>query len=146
LVKDGVVPPDMSYGLFNGTFCREYFQNYVAFVTVDGPTSAVILTERDKGLYFYDVLSTLGGHFGLFAGMSLLSIAEVVILLITIFYELCNSIYKPFQSIQEKVEPNYNEKIHSMAGTIKVSKSDVKSNFTKRIHAYIFDIGHQKHE
>ena len=125
LVKEGVIPSDMSYGLSNGTFCKEYFQNYVAFVTVDGPTSAVILTERDKGLYFYDVLSTLGGHFGLFAGMSLLSIAEVVILLITIFYELCNKMCSPFKTIPEKVEPNYNEKIHRMAGTIEVSESDV---------------------
>ena len=34
LVKDGIVPPDMAYGLSNGTFCIDYFQNYVAFVTI----------------------------------------------------------------------------------------------------------------
>ena len=31
----------------------------------------------------------------------------------------------PFKTIQEKVEPNHNEKIHRMAGTIEVSESDV---------------------
>ena len=125
LVKDGIIPPDMSYGLSNGTLCREYFENYVAFVTVDGPTSAVILTERDKSFFFYDVLSTLGGHFGLFAGMSLLGIAEVGILLITIVYRICEKSWTPFQTIREIDEPNYDEKIQRMACSIEVSNSDV---------------------
>ena len=109
-------------------FCRtkfEYFQNYVAFVTVDGPSSAVILTERDKSLDFYVVLSTLGGHFGLFAGMSVLGMAEIVILIITMFYRICKKIVSPFQIIQEIDEPNYNQKIDLMASSIKVSSSDV---------------------
>ena len=46
LVKDGIVPPDMAYGLSNGTFCIDYFQNYVAFVTIDGPSSAAILNYK----------------------------------------------------------------------------------------------------
>ena len=125
LVKDGIVPPDMSYGLSNGTFCREYFENYIAFVTVDGPSSAVILTERDKSLFFYDVLSTLGGHFGLFCGFSLLGFAEIVILMISLVFQLCKKIFRPIQTIQEKEDPNYNEKIERMAGAIEVSKYDV---------------------
>ena len=125
LVKDGIVPPDMAYGLSNGTFCREYFENYIAFVTVDGPSSAVILTERDKSLFFYDVLSTLGGHFGLFCGFSLLGFAEIVILMISLLYQICQKIFCPIRTIQEKEEPNYNEKIERMAGAIEVSKSDV---------------------
>ena len=115
----------MSYGLSNGTFCREYFENYVAFVTVDGPSSAVILTERDKSLFFYDVLSTLGGHFGLFCGFSLLGFAEIVILMISLFYQICQKIFYRIQTIQETDEPNYNEKIERIAGAIEVSKSDV---------------------
>ena len=125
LVKEGIVPPDMSYGLSNGTFCMEYFQKYVAFVTVDGPTSAVILTERDKSLYFYDVLSTLGGHFGLFCGVSMLGLAEVVILLIMLLYQTCKKIFCPLQTIREFNYQNYDEKIDRMAGTIKVSNFDV---------------------
>ena len=129
LVKDGIIPPDMSYGLSNGTLCREYFENYVAFVTVDGPTSAVILTERDKSFFFYDVLSTLGGHFGLFAGMSLLGIAEVVILLITIVYRICEKSWTPLQTISETEEPNYDEKIQRMTCIIEVSNSNVYLTF-----------------
>ena len=125
LVKDGIVPPDMSYGLSNGTFCREYFENYVAFVTVDGPSSAVILTERDKSLFFYDVLSTLGGHFGLFCGMSMLGLAEVVILVITTLFRISKKIIFPLKIIQELDDPNYDEKIQRMDDTIKVSNSDV---------------------
>ena len=57
--------------------------------------------------------------------MSLLGIAEVVILLIEIFYKLCKKICSPLQTSQEIDEPNYNEKIQRMAGTINVSESDV---------------------
>merc|ERR1712051_1007708 len=130
LVKDGIVPPDMSYGLSNGTFCREYFESYIAFVTVDGPSSAVILTERDKGFFFYDVLSTLGGHFGLFCGMSLLGIAEVIILVIMALFQISKKIFCPLQTIQEidrlEIDDKIcDEKIQRMDGTIKVSNSDV---------------------
>ena len=124
-MKDGIVPPDMSYGLSNGTFCREYFENYIAFVTVDGPSSAVILTERDKSLFFYDVLSTLGGHFGLFCGFSLLGFAEIVILMISLLYQICKKIFRPLQTIQEIDDQNYDEKIQRMDDTIKVSILDV---------------------
>ena len=124
-VKDGIVPPDMSYGISNGTFCREYFESYVAFVTVDGPSSAAILTERDKNLFFYDVLSTLGGHFGLFCGMSMLGLAEVVILVITTLFRISKKIIFPLKIIQELDDPNYDEKIQRMDDTIKVSNSDV---------------------
>ena len=130
LVKDGIVPPDMAYGLSNGTFCREYFENYVAFVTVDGPSSAVILTERDKSFFFYDILSTLGGHFGLFCGMSLLGVAEVIMLAITGLFQISKKLLCPLQTIQEidKLEIDnaiYDEQIQRMDGTIKVSYCDV---------------------
>ena len=131
LVKDGIVPPDMSIGLSNGTYCIEYFQNYVAFVTIDCPSSAVILTERDKSLTFYVVLSTLGGHFGLFAGMSVLGMAEVVILLLTLIYQLWRKCLCPHQIICEMDDQTYDDKkIESMASDIEVSNSDVYSSFT----------------
>ena len=123
LVKEGIVPPYMSYGLSNGTFCMEYFQNYVAFVTVDGPSSAVILTERDKSLYFYDILSTLGGHFGLFCGMSLLGFAEIVILLIVFLYQMFKQCFCPLQTIHDFDYQNYDEKVQLLEGTLKVSNS-----------------------
>ena len=134
-VKEVIVPPDMTYGLSNGTFCREYFENYVAFVTVYSPLSAITLTERNKSLFlsrpgssasfFYDILSTLGGHFGLFCGTSLIGVAEIIILMISLLYQICKKIFCPIQTIQKIDEPNYDEKIERMDGNIEVSKSDV---------------------
>ena len=57
--------------------------------------------------------------------MSLLGIAEIVILMISLCYQICKKMFFPLQTIQEKDEPNYNEKIERMAGAIEVSKSDV---------------------
>ena len=125
LVKDGIVPPDMAYGLSNGTFCQEYFESYVAFITVDGPSSAVILTEREASFFLYDVLSTLGGHFGLFCGMSLLGVAEIVILAITVLFRIFKTLFCPLQTIQDIYDANFDEKIQRMNGTIKVSNFDV---------------------
>jgi hypothetical protein len=122
LVKDGIVPPDMDYGLSNGTFCIDYFQNYVAFVTIDGPSSAAILTTRDTSLDFYLVLSTLGGHFGLFAGMSVLGMAEVVILFLTLMYQLWRKCLCPHRIIREmNNQTDEDKKIESMADDIEVS-------------------------
>jgi hypothetical protein len=115
----------MAYGLSNGTFCQEYFESYVAFITVDGPSSAVILTEREASFFLYDVLSTLGGHFGLFCGMSLLGVAEIVILAITVLFRIFKTLFCPLQTIQDIYDANFDEKIQRMNGTIKVSNFDV---------------------
>ena len=42
----------------NGTLCQEYVESYVAYVSVESPTSAGILTNKDKRIFFYDGLST----------------------------------------------------------------------------------------
>ena len=126
LVNEGIIPPDMSMGLSNGTICTDYLENYVAFVTVDGPSPYIILTERDKSLFFYDVLSTIGGHFGLFTGMSLLGLAEVVILLIIVLYQWVRKCVCPLQTIRDfdLDYQDYDEKIQRMEGTLKVSNFD----------------------
>ena len=130
--SSSIVPPDMAYGLSNGTFCIDYFQNYVAFVTIDGPSSAAISTTRDTSLDFYLVLSTLGGHFGLFeAGMSVLGMAEVVILLLTIMYQLWRKCLCPHKIIREMNydQTDEDEKIENMAEDIEASNFDVNSSF-----------------
>ena len=57
--------------------------------------------------------------------MSLLGIAEIVILMISLLYQICKKIFFPLQIIEEKEDPNYSEKIERMVGAIEVSKSDV---------------------
>ena len=137
LVNEGIIPPDMSMGLSNGTFCTDYLENYVAFVTVDGPSPYIILTERDKSLFFYDVLSTIGGHFGLFTGMSLLGLAELVILLIIVLYQWVRKCVCPLQTIHDfdLDHQDYDEKIQCMESTLKVSNFDtfcsIKNEFIR---------------
>ena len=80
---------------------------------------------------FYLVLSTLGGHFGLFAGMSVLGMAEVVILLLTLMYQLWRKCLCPHRIIHEmNNQTDEDEKIESMADDIEVSNFDVYSSFT----------------
>ena len=70
--------PDLIKSYKNGSLCEEYVKNYLGFVNVYGPTPYVIVTKRDKAVFFYDQIGTIGGTFGLFIGMSLLSFAEVI--------------------------------------------------------------------
>ena len=79
---------DLAKSFANGTLCQEYLESYVAYVSVESPTSAGILTNKDKRIFFYDGLSTVGAHYALFTGMSLLSFAEIVILILEILYNL----------------------------------------------------------
>ena len=66
---------------------RKYFTP-IPGLSVESPTSAGILTNKDKRIFFYDGLSTVGAHYALFTGMSLLSFAEIVILILEILYNL----------------------------------------------------------
>ena len=89
-----------------------------------------------KSSLFYEILSTFGGHFGLFCGMSLFGIVDVVILLYSLCYQICKKIFFPLQTIQEKDDPNYDEKIERMAGTIEVSKSEFNSWAKPKVYCY----------
>ena len=79
---------DLAKSFANGSLCQEYVESYVAYVSVESPTSAGILTNKDKRIFFYDGLSAVGGHYALFTGMSLLSFAEIAILIVEIGYHL----------------------------------------------------------
>ena len=84
----GEVIPDLAKSYTNGSLCEDYVKSYLGFVNVYGPTSHVILTKRDKAFFFYDQLGTVGGTFGLFIGMSLLSFVEIAMLLVSIGYQI----------------------------------------------------------
>ena len=87
LVHGGLIP-DLAKSYKNGSLCEEYVKNYLGFVNVYGPTSHVILTKRDKAVFFYDQLGTVGGTFGLFVGMSLLSFGEIAMLILSFGYHI----------------------------------------------------------
>ena len=130
LVHGGVIP-DLAKSYKNGSLCEEYVKSYLGFVNVYGPTSHVILTKRDKAVFFYDQLGTIGGTFGLFIGMSLLSFAEVAMLLLSIGYHIWQTCRNParfekngkFSLNLFNVGGKDDEQIKKMEGKIHVSVS-----------------------
>ena len=124
LVQGGHIP-DLEKSYKNGSLCEEYVKTFVGFVDVYSPTAFVILTKRDKAVFFYDKLGTIGGTFGLFIGMSLLSFAEVAILLLGIGYHAWQIVMNPTKFVEDgKLSLNlskYDSRIEKMQGAIHVS-------------------------
>ena len=50
----------------------------VAIVTIEAPSSSVIKSRRDVTINFSGKLAAIGGTLGLFSGMSILSMVEIV--------------------------------------------------------------------
>ena len=98
LVEGGSLP-DLETSLLNGSLCKNYVKNFLAFVSVSSPTTSVIKTVRDKRFTFFDQLGTVGGTLGLFTGMSVLSMVEVsifaVVLIKCIIQEVIHIIVNP---------------------------------------------------
>ena len=98
LVQSGFIP-DLTKSYTNGSLCEDYIKNYVGFVNVYSPSAMVILTKRDKRIFFYDQIGAIGGTFGLFFGFSLLSFAEIAIMIISLVYQL--TIYQVWQMCKD---------------------------------------------
>ena len=68
-------------------------------MSISSPTTSVMRTVHDKRFTFNDQLGTIGGTLGLFTGMSILSMVEVlffaVVLVICIIQELLNIFVNP---------------------------------------------------
>ena len=64
-------------------FCQEYVKNYITIVTIETPTETVTKSTRVKRVSFTDELAVIGGTLGLFSGMSLLSMVEIICLCLT---------------------------------------------------------------
>ena len=75
LIENGSIP-DLATSLANDSLCKSYVQNYVAFVSVQGGMTRIILTHRERRIFFYDQLGIIGGTMGLFVGMSFMSMFE----------------------------------------------------------------------
>ena len=75
---------DLVTSFTNGSLCKDYVMNYVSFVRVESPISKILFTKKDRRIYFYDQLGTFGGTFGLFMGVSVISIFEVCFLILHI--------------------------------------------------------------
>jgi hypothetical protein len=84
---DGEIP-DLKASMANGSLCYQFVEKYVALVSVESPTSTVAKSAREPRVTFMDQLGTIGGTLGLFTGMSLLSMIEIVFFLYA-FFESC---------------------------------------------------------
>ena len=119
--------PDLTLSYKNGSLCEDYVRNYVGFVNVYSPSSYIIVTERDKAVFFYDQLGVIGGTFGLFVGMSMLSFAEVGMLLVTIVYQFWLLCKDPLRngdfssSLLQLDGMNYSKRMRKLEDALQVS-------------------------
>ena len=60
--------------------CRKY----VALVTIESPSESVFKSRLDKRTSFNDQLSLIGGTLGIYVGISVISMFEVMILILVI--------------------------------------------------------------
>ena len=74
-----------------GNLCQEYVENYISIVSIETPTDAVTKSTRVKRVAFNEQLAVIGGTLGLFSGISLLSMVEIVCLCLTMFKYVCHT-------------------------------------------------------
>ena len=84
ITGDGQIP-DLQASMANGSLCLQFIDKFVGMVSVESPTSTVTKSAREPRVTFIDQLGTIGGTLGLFTGMSVLSMVEVVFFLVTFF-------------------------------------------------------------
>ena len=81
---------DYSLGERLNEFCKDYISKYISIVTVETPVDSVIKAKRVASTTFNDQLAVIGGTLGLFTGISILSMVQVVCFLLTITKRMCH--------------------------------------------------------
>ena len=76
---------DLATSLSNGSLCTMYIKKYVAFVSIESPTKSVTNSHLDQRKFFIDKVATIGGTLGVCAGMSVLSMVEVLVFVYIVF-------------------------------------------------------------
>ena len=81
LVEGGSLP-ELVKSFANGSLCKEFVENFIAFVSIESTTTSVVNSKRESyTVSFNDQMGTIGGTLGLFTGMSLLSFVEIIFLI-----------------------------------------------------------------
>ena len=70
-------------------WCQEYVLRYISIVSIETPTNSVTKSERVRRKSLDDKLSDVGGILGLFSGISVLSMVEVVCFCFGMTKKLC---------------------------------------------------------
>ena len=127
---------EVGTSLTNGSLCQQFVKDHVSFVSVKSPMSLVLLTERDKAVSFYDILGTIGGTFGLFTGMSLLSFAEIAILILILPFVFVTKVFQRIKDGNHFAEKNLNDRIYRLESSIYVSDCFISSIGIIQSHLY----------
>ena len=128
---------DLVTSFTNGSLCKDYVKNYVSFVRVESPISKILLTKKDRRIYFYDQLGTFGGTFGLFMGGSVICMFELCFLVLHIFIAILMFLYKLIDPtkitslITDNTDETYQEKIYA-ATKIKQHEQKLKVSLNKK--------------
>ena len=94
---------DLALRLNNGSLCISYINKYVSLVSVETPTKGVTKSHRDQRKFFIDKLGTIGGTLGVSAGMSVISMIEVVVLLYLILDGIFHDIIDNIATFRRKI-------------------------------------------
>ena len=62
----------------NEDYCKDFVQKYISIVTVETPTTRILVSKRVERITFSQQLAVIGGTVGLFTGMSILSMIELL--------------------------------------------------------------------
>ena len=93
------------------SFCHDYLQKNIAIVSVESPTGTVTKSKKVQTTTFTQQLATIGGTLGLFTGMSLLSLIEIVCFCFNITKRSCSSAKKCLCKDRKPSEGEEEEKI-----------------------------------
>ena len=75
-------------------FCHDHLPKYMAMVSIESPTRTVTKSNKVKRITIYEQLAIIGGTLGLFTGMSILSMVEVVCFCFNMIKKSCMSARK----------------------------------------------------
>ena len=119
---------DLALSLSNGSLCMRYINKYIAFVSVESPTKSVTKSHRDQRKFFIDKLGIIGGTLGVSAGMSVLSMIEVIVFV----YIILNGIFHDIWWLWKKMlSYSKGEKIIKKASSDPKTKSLIKKDVDK---------------
>ena len=75
-------------------FCKKYLKKFAAYVSIETMESEVLKSVRVKRVTFSDQLATVGGTLGLFSGMSIISIVEIICFIVKLLQRGGKSAYE----------------------------------------------------
>ena len=64
--------------------CSQYLKQFISFVSVETPSKYVTRSRRERKYTFEEKLATIGGTLGLFSGMSILSMVEILFCILSV--------------------------------------------------------------